>query len=96
MAISGLITTSSSSVIITLANTGPKEEPILTPSFCWYSLLLKENAVLVQVSNISFFKVRFLRLVETNLSVYILFKIKSTVRLIGTFANNDSTPNDIY
>ena len=79
-----------------VANTGPKEEPILTSSFCWYSLLLKENDVLVEVSNISFFKVRSLRLGETNLSAYILFKIKSTIRLIGTFVNNDSTSNDRY
>ena len=43
------------------ASTGPKEDPILTPSFCSYNLLLKVNAVFVQVSNISFFKVLFLK-----------------------------------
>ena len=58
------------------ASTGPKEEPILKATFCWYSFLLKESEVLVQVPNISFFRVRFLRLAETNLSVFFL-KINS-------------------
>ena len=60
--ISCWIIVSSNSVIIMFASTGPKEDPILTPSFCSYNLLLKVNAVFVQVSNISFFKVLFLSL----------------------------------
>ena len=48
------------------ASTGPKEDPILTPSFCSYNLLLKVNAVFVQVSNISFFKILFLRFAEIS------------------------------
>ena len=43
------------SVIIMLANTGPSDPPILTPSICSYNLLLKDNAVFWQVSRINLF-----------------------------------------
>ena len=72
------------------ASTGPKEDPILTPSFCSYNLLLKVNAAFVQVSNISCFKVLFLRFVEINLSLYIRFNMILIVLLIGTFVKSDS------
>ena len=62
------------------ASTGPKEDPILTPSFCSYNLLLKVNTVFVQVSNIRFFKVLLLRFVEINLSPYIRFKYRRKIR----------------
>ena len=77
------------------ASTGPKEDLILTPSFCSYNLLLKVNAVFVQVSNISFFKVLFLRFVEISLSSYIRFNMILIVLLIGTFVKSDSTSKEI-
>ena len=77
------------------ASTGPKEDPILTPSFCSYNLLLKVSAVFVQVSNISSFKVVFLRFVEISLSSYIRFNMILIVLLIGTFVKSDSTSKEI-
>ena len=43
----------SNSVMIKLARTGPKEDPIDTPSICLQILLLKLNAALEQESMIS-------------------------------------------
>ena len=47
------------------ASTGPKEDPILTPSFCSYNLLLKVNEVFVQVTNKK--KQTYIRYLHKNL-----------------------------
>ena len=46
---------------MTLANTGLRDRPILTPSVCSYILSLKEKAVFRQVSKINFFKNFFVK-----------------------------------
>ena len=60
--------TSSSSVMIMLAKTGPKEETVLTPYFCWCNLMLNDKTVLVHASIIFFFKVHFFKFVEITRS----------------------------
>ena len=52
--------------------------------------MLNEKAVLVHVSKIGFFKVRFFQFVEIKRSYYIRLNNMSKVRLIGTLVNNNS------
>ena len=61
--------TFSHSVIMTLANTGLRDRPILTPSVCSYILPLKEKAVFRQVFKINFFKNFFVSVVVISLPV---------------------------
>ena len=81
----------SSSVIMMLANTGPNGEPMETPSTCLENLLLKLKTVLVQESKISFFIVRFCKVVGITLSTDIRFRIILTVLFNGTLVNNEVT-----
>ena len=67
-----------------LVNTATREEPILTPPFCWCNLLLNENGVLPHVYNISFFKVLLFKFMENLWSSSIHFNIVATAGLMGT------------
>ena len=90
----GLTTVCSNSVIIMLANTGPREPPMLTPSVCSNNLLLHEKTVLVHVSRISLRRVDFLRFVSISFLLKILSKIILRVRWRGTFVKSDSTSRE--
>ena len=81
----------SNSESIMLASTGPSADPIETPSICPKSWLLNENAVLVQESRISFFKVRFKRVVATSFSSKTRSRMILIVLVSGTFVNSETT-----
>ena len=83
--------TFSNSVIIMLANTGPSDSPILTPSICSYNLLLKNNAAFWQVSRINIFNERLDNDVLISFSLYTRLRIKLTVLRKGTFVNKETT-----
>ena len=53
----------------TFAKTGPKGDPIETPSICFQILSLIVNAVFEHASFNKFFIVRFVKLVVTNFSL---------------------------
>ena len=71
-----------------LANLGPNGEPMETPSICLEKLLLKLNTGLVQASKISFYIMRFRKVVGITLSTYIRFRIILTVLFNGILVNN--------
>ena len=58
------------------------------------SWLLNENAVLVQESRISFFKVRFERVVATSFSSKTRSRMILIVLVSGTFVNGETTSNE--
>ena len=58
-----------------LANTGFNGEPMETPSICLQYLLLELNAILAQAPTISFFIVRFDKVVRIVLLTYRRVKI---------------------
>ena len=72
-------------VIIMLANTGPSDLPIVTPSICLYNLLLKDNAVFWQVSRINFLNERLDNDVLISFSLYTRLRIMLTVLRKGIF-----------
>ena len=72
----------------------PSADPIETPSVCWKSWLLNENAVLVQESRISFFKVRFERVVATSFPSKTRSRMTLIVLVSATFVNSETTSNE--
>ena len=79
-----------------LANMGPREDPIETPSVCSYNSLLKEKMVLLQQSRISFFKEHLVNVVLICFSLKIRSKIILTVRDKGTLVNKETISNETY
>ena len=84
----------SNSESMILASTGPSADPIETPSVCSKIWLLNENAVSVQKSRISFFKVRFERVVATSFSSKTRSRMILIVLVSGTFVNSETTSNE--
>ena len=77
-----------------LAKSGPKHDPIETPSICSSIVLLKKKAFMVQQSFKSYFIVRFLMFVFNSFVLYIQSKVMLIVLLKGTDVNSDSTSNE--
>ena len=84
----------SSSIITMSAKTGPRGEPMATPSVCTYVLNSKIKWTFlidnIRISFISFFVID----VTISFFSYIIFKIISIVRFNWTFVNKDLTSND--
>ena len=85
--------TVSCSVMMILAKTRLKHDPIETSPICSKIVLLKEKTFLVQQSFKSFLIVCFLMFVFNSFLLYIWSKITFIVLLKGTDVNSDSTSN---
>ena len=77
------------------AKTGPRGEPMATPSICTYILDSKVKRTLF-ILNISISFMSF-SVIDVTISLfsYILFKIMSIAQSNGIFVNKDLTPSDI-
>ena len=77
-----------------LANREAKLDPMHTASLCSYITRLNMKAVLVQVSNMSFFIERFFTVIVIVLSIQIRSRKIFMDFLIETFVNKDSISKD--
>ena len=86
--------TFSHSVIIMLANIGPSDRPILTPSICSYNLLLKDNAVFWKVARINYVNEYLDNDVLVSFSLNTRLRIILAVLRKGTFVNKETTSSE--